>query len=54
MRGRDLAGRVLQKVRIGSLQHPGRASAKARSMIAQAFAASAGFDADQLHSLVAE
>src|ERR1700722_18635902 len=52
MRVRDLARRVLQQIGIGSLQHPRRTAVKTRGMLAQAFSASASFDANQLYPLV--
>src|SRR6202521_1724032 len=52
MRVRYLPRRVLQQVGIGSLQHARQTAVKTPSMLSQALAASAGFDADELHWLV--
>ena len=52
MRQCDLAGFVLQHVRVSSLQHAGRAAAETGGVIAQFFAAPSGFDADQFDFLV--
>ena len=52
VRERNLSCRVLQKIRICSLQHSGRAAAKACRVFAQLRAASASFNSDQLNLLV--
>src|ERR1022692_2103912 len=52
MRVRDLPRRILQQIGKGSLQHARRTAVKAGGMFSQLFAASTGFDADELHSLV--
>src|SRR5215470_14500925 len=52
MRGRDLAGFVLQNVGESSLQNAGSASTKAGGVIAEPLASSSSFDSDQLDLLV--
>ena len=48
----DLAIVILQHVAVGALQHAGDAAVEARGVIAERFAAAAGFDADESHVFV--
>src|SRR5690349_5227653 len=51
---RNLAVSVLQDVRERALQHAGKAAAEAGGVLAQFRPASAGFNANQLHTLIFE
>src|ERR1700691_1302484 len=49
---RDLTGWILQNIRIGSLQNPGRTATKPRCMLAESLASSASLDPNQFNVFV--
>src|SRR6185312_13644853 len=50
----NLAVVILEQIAVGALENAGCSAGEARCVIAQAGAASAGFDADELHGCVFE